>query len=194
MSPVQTRTRPLPIESGIWVVVFGELSVFTLFFSVFLYYRALSPELFQASSATLSQGLGALNTIILLTSSWFVASAVSAFQQVSGRERALRYFVCAFMCGAAFVLVKIFEYGSALGDGVNVLTDEFFMFYFMLTGIHLMHLLVGMILLGATALHLRGALATGSTTSDTLVGFSSCFWHMLDIVWIVLFPLLYLLQ
>lgn len=194
MSSANARTPPLPVESGIWVVVFGELSIFTLFFSVFLYYRALSPELFAASSATLDQGLGALNTVILLTSSWFVASAVTAIQQAGGRERALRYFSCALACGAAFVLVKVFEYGGALRDGVNVLTDEFFMFYFMLTGIHLMHLLVGMALLGATALQLRGSLATGNATSNTLVGFSSCFWHMLDIVWIVLFPLLYLLQ
>jgi nitric oxide reductase NorE protein len=68
------------------------------------------------------------------------------------------------------------------------------MFYFMLTGIHLLHLVVGLILLVATMLHLRRVRSPGRAINEELVGFSSCFWHMIDIVWIVLFPLLYLLQ
>ena len=90
--------------------------------------------------------------------------------------------------------MKVFEYGGTFSNGVSVLTDDFFMFYFMLTGIHLLHLLVGMALLGATILHLRSSLATDGAISEALLGFASCFWHMLDIVWIVLFPLLYLLR
>jgi nitric oxide reductase NorE protein len=191
---VKGDRKPAQLEAGVWIVVLGELSVFTLFFTTFLYYRALSPSLFHASSATLSRDLGLLNTLILLGSSWFVASGVNALRTVNGRRRALSYFVGALGCGAAFVVVKVFEYGSAFREGVNVLTDEFFMFYFMLTGIHLLHLLFGMVLLGATILHLRGASATEGEVSDTLVGFSSCFWHMLDLVWIILFPLLYLLH
>ncbi len=185
---------PNQVEAGVWVVVLGELSVFTLFFTTFLYYRALSIDLFHASSATLSQTLGLLNTLILLGSSWFVATAVNALREVDRRRRALPHLAGALCCGAAFVAVKVFEYGRAFREGVNVLTDEFYMFYFMLTGIHLLHLVVGMALLGAMALHLRSALATDAEVSETLVGFSSCFWHMLDLVWIILFPLLYLLH
>ena len=194
MSTTAGEIEPLPVEAGVWVVVLGELCVFTLFFTTFLYYRALSPELFDSSRATLSQGLGAVNTLLLLTSSWCVASAVRTLRNAGERKRALPRFVGAVICGAAFVVVKVFEYGGAFNSGVNVLTDDFFMFYFMLTGIHLLHLLVGMALLGATILHLRASLATDGAISETLVGFASCFWHMLDIVWIVLFPLLYLLR
>jgi nitric oxide reductase NorE protein len=194
MSTTAGELEPFPVEAGVWVIVLGELCVFTLFFVTFLYYRAFSPEVFEASRITLSQGLGAFNTLLLLTSSWFVASAVRALCGFTDRRKALHHFVGAFICGVAFVLVKIFEYGSAFSDGVNVLTDDFFMFYFMLTGIHLLHLLVGMTLLGAMILHLKGTLAANGEISQTLVGFSSCFWHMLDLVWIVLFPLLYLLR
>ena len=194
MSTTAGEIEPLPVEAGVWVVVLGELCVFTLFFTTFLYYRALSPELFDSSRATLSQGLGAINTLLLLTSSWYVASAVKALRNAGERKRALPRFLGALICGAAFVVVKVFEYGGAFSNGVSVLTDDFFMFYFMLTGIHLLHLLVGMALLGATILHLRSSFATNSAVSETLVGFASSFWHMLDIVWIVLFPLLYLLR
>ena len=194
MSATADQVEPLPVETGVWVVVLGELCVFTLFFATFLYYRALSPELFEASSATLSRNLGALNTMILLASSWCVASAVNALRSTRGRQQTLPYLLCAIGCGIAFVIVKVFEYGGAIGNGVNILTDDFYMFYFMLTGIHLMHLLVGLALLLATVFHLKGVLGANRALNDELVGFSSCFWHMIDIVWIVLFPLLYLLR
>ena len=172
----------------------GELSVFTLFFVTFLYYRAQSPELFEASSLMLRRDLGAVNTMILLASSWCVASASIAMRAGDEGRRALSFLAVAIACGLAFVLVKVFEYSGAVSSGVNVLTDEFFMFYFMLTGIHLMHLIVGLVLLTAMILHLRRVLPLGLAVNNELVGFSSCFWHMIDIVWIVLFPLLYLLQ
>ena len=86
------------------------------------------------------------------------------------------------------------EYGKAIESGVNVLTDDFFMFYFMLTGIHLSHVLVGITLLIATRNHIKGLASLDGSVSFSLVGFSSNFWHMLDLVWILLFPLLYLLK
>lgn len=186
--------EPLPVETGVWIVVLGELCVFTLFFATFLYYRAQSPEIFESSSLMLRRDLGALNTMILLASSWCVASATSLFTKEGGFAQARLYLLSAVACGVAFVVIKVFEYASVIRSGLTIVTDDFFMFYFMLTGIHLMHLLVGLALLGATLLHLRNALADHRPVNDELVGFASCFWHMIDIVWIVLFPLLYLLR
>jgi len=194
MIAAANEPEPFPVEAGVWVVVLGELCVFTLFFITFLYYRAFSPELFEESRTLLSRDLGALNTIILLTSSWCVAAAVKALNVPKQRSRALPLLLGALGCGTAFVIVKGFEYSGAINAGINVLTDEFFMFYFMLTGIHLLHLLVGMGLLTATTLHLRSVIATNGVVSEPLVGFASCFWHMLDLLWIILFPLLYLLR
>jgi nitric oxide reductase NorE protein len=194
MTVTTGEPEPFPVEAGVWVVVLGELCVFTLFFTTFLYYRSFNPELYEQSRTLLSQDLGALNTIILLTSSWCVASAVKALKNPEGRPQALPLLMGALGCGMAFVVVKVFEYGGAINEGINVLTDEFFMFYFMLTGIHLLHLLVGMGLLAATTVHLRRVIVTNGEVSEPLVGFASCFWHMLDLLWIILFPLLYLLR
>ena len=185
---------PLPVETGVWIVVLGELCLFTLFFATYLYYRALSPELFEASSATLRRDLGAFNTLVLLASSWCVACAAKALHTAVGRRQAVSYLAGAFGLGIVFVVVKVFEYKGAITGGVNVLTDDFYMFYFMLTGIHLLHLLVALALLAVLIQHLRSALVNDDTVSDELVGFTSCFWHMIDIVWIILFPLLYLLH
>ena len=194
MTAAADRVEHLPVETGVWIVVLGELSVFTLFFVTFLFYRGLSPELYEASSSLLRRDLGAINTLILLASSWCVASAAIALRVTGASRRALAYLAAAIALGLAFVVVKVFEYWGAIANGVNVLTDEFFMFYFMLTGIHLMHLIVGLVLLVATTRHLRHVLPVGQPINEELVGFSSCFWHMIDIVWIVLFPLLYLLH
>lgn len=194
MTAAVDRVEHLPVETGVWVVVLGELSVFTLFFVTFLYYRGLSPDLFEVSSGLLRRDLGAVNTLILLASSWCVASAAIALRVTGADRRTLAYLAAAVACGLVFVAVKILEYWSAITSGVNILTDEFFMFYFMLTGIHLMHLVVGLVLLVVTIRHLRGVLPRGQPVNDELVGFSSCFWHMIDIVWVVLFPLLYLLH
>ncbi len=194
MDAAEDRVEHLPVETGVWIVVLGELSLFTLFFVTFLYYRALSPEVFEASSALLNRDLGALNTLLLLASSWCVASAATALGVVDDSRRVLAYLTGAIACGLAFVGIKIFEYSSVVASGINVATDEFFMFYFMLTGIHLMHLVVGLVLLVAITLHLRRALPPGQSINAELVGFAFCFWHMIDIVWIILFPLFYLLH
>lgn len=174
-------------------MVLGELTLFAIFFTTFLYYRGQSPEVFEISRASLRQDLGALNTVLLLTSSWFVAFAVRKFR--AGEYFLVsRYFVGALVCGLGFVVVKITEYGIAYRSGVSVLTDDFYMFYFMLTGIHLLHVLVGITLLGSTIVHIRSNVARNRPISFALVDFASSFWHMLDLVWIVLFPLLYLLR
>ena len=104
MSTTAGELEPFPVEAGVWVIVLGELCVFTLFFVTFLYYRAFSPEVFEASRITLSQGLGALNTLLLLTSSWFVASAVRALCGFTDRRKALHHFV-----GARLSLLRLLD-------------------------------------------------------------------------------------
>jgi len=186
---------PLLIFLVWWIVLNLQLlRVFTLFFATFLYYRALAPEQFAASSGNLSQDIGLLNTLILLASSWCVASAMQHLDAGGAPQQILRLLLAALVCGGVFAGLKVFEYQRVASTGVNVLTDNFYMFYFMFTGIHLVHLLAGMALLGGTTMHLRRVLATGSESNRELIGFASCFWHMVDMIWIVLFPLLYLLQ
>lgn len=194
MKPPEVPTTKIKVEEGVWVLVLGELSVFTLLFATFLYYRAYSPELYEVSRASLHQGLGALNTIVLLSSSYFVAAETRSMGAAGKFESARKQLLCGIACGLLFVVIKVVEYSSVISEGATLASNEFFMFYFVLTGIHLMHLVVGLALLSGIALQMRNQLAGNGHLSESLTGFSVSFWHMLDIVWIVLFPLLYLLR
>ena len=194
MNTTATAQESAQAEDGVWVFVFGELSMFTLLFATFLYYRAASPDVYQASQAALLHGMGAFNTLLLLASSYFVAASTAAMRRPDQSALALRRMRLAIACGGGFVLVKTLEYGHAFHAGHDVLSNGFFMFYFTLTGIHLMHVLVGLGLLGLLHTQLKNRHAEAGHVSPALIGFSTNFWHMVDIVWIVLFPLLYLLR
>jgi nitric oxide reductase NorE protein len=189
LAPAVARSHRVPGEPGVWVLIGGDLVLFSFLFATFLFYRGEATDLFAAGRAQLDQTLGLLNTLLMLTSSWFVASGVAASRQ--GREGIpQRCFALALACGAAFVVVKYFEYGDKLRSGVTMMTNDFFMFYFAYTGLHLIHVLIGMGVLGAMTLHARARRA--STLNASLVESGASFWHLVDLLWIVLFALLYL--
>ena len=183
--------RRMPGEEGIWIFIFGDMLVFSLFFSTFLYYRGQDVELFAASHAQLSQLFGALNTLLMLSSSWFVATAVQGARR--NRPRAPRAcFLLAFVCGAGFVLVKYFEYGAKIRAGITLNSNDFFMYYYMFTGIHLLHVLIGM----GVLLYLARSSWAGRYDGNTVRNLESggSFWHVVDLLWIVLFALFYLVK
>ena len=98
-------------------------------------------------------------------------------------------FALAFACGAAFATVKFFEYRQQLVLGHSPASNEFYAFYFVLTGLHLVHVLIGMIVLTILWRKVRGGKA-----SLRFVESGATYWHMVDLVWVVLFPLLYLIR
>src|SRR5690242_9648745 len=140
--PVSLEERHMPAESGVWLFVFGDMMVFSMFFLTYLYYRGKDVALFVDSQIRLNQTIGVLNTFLMLTSSWFVATAVHAARRREGAGRPLG-FILAIGCGLAFVVVKLFEYGEKIRSGITLTTNAFYMFYYMLTGIHLIHVLIG---------------------------------------------------
>lgn len=171
------------------MLIFGDLGVFSVFFLTFAYYRGLDPALYHRSSATLSPVLGSVNTLLMLTSSWFVATALHLARQAR-QAASRRCFALGLACGLAFVGVKFIEYGEKFSSGINLTTNDFYMFYFVLTCIHLLHVLIGIAVLAflmrqvsADALHERRIQHLESGAS---------FWHLVDLLWIVLFGLLYL--
>ncbi len=183
--------RRVPGEAGIWVLILGDMSAFGAFFGTFLYYRAQDTAVFVESQRLLSQHFGAINTLLLLISSWFVVIALNAAR--TGRlQITRRLLACAWLCGLAFVAVKYFEWGDKLRAGITPATNDFFMYYFIFTGIHLLHLVIGLGVLGfLVALAQRPQL----TARDHMnLESGACFWHMVDLLWIVLFPLLYLIK
>jgi len=182
--------RHLPGEAGIWLFICGDLLVFSLFFVTFLYYRGQELALFRAARLHLDQGLGALNTLFMLSSSWFVASGVRAVR--GGAARMAPYcFALAWACGCGFGVVKFFEYRAKIRAGITLNTNDFYMYYYMFTGIHFMHVLIGMgVLAFLTRYTWRGACDARKIRN---IESGASFWHVVDLLWIVLFALLYLI-
>ncbi len=180
----------LPGEAGIWVLVLGDMCVFGLFFGVFTYFQGLNPELYSQSQATLNTHYGAVNTLLLLLSSWLVVVAVDGLRE-GHNIRAAKFLISAFLCGAGFCVIKVIEYSEKISSGIGITTNEFFMYYYVLTGLHFLHVLIGM----AVLIYLAGKTRRELSDKDIQVFESGAiFWHMVDLLWIVIFPLLYLVN
>ncbi len=189
--PVGHPGGHIPGEAGVWILILGEMSFFSALFVAFLHYRAMDVAGFTASQAHLSKAIGLTNTLLLLTSSLFVALAVRAVAQ--GRTAlAPRLFAAGVVCAIGFVLLKGGEYYELLSHGIAVNSNVFYGFYFALTALHLVHVLIGSALLIVLALVSRRRLAKPSHFA--LVESGGCFWHMVDLLWIIIFPLLYLVE
>jgi len=181
----------MPGEEGVWVFIFGDMMVFSLFFITFLYYRGQNVELFVTSQTHLNQSFGALNTFFMLTSSWFVAMAVQAARRNLGKFTPI-LFSLAFGCGFGFAVVKVLEYSEKIRAGITLTTNDFFMYYYIFTGIHFMHVLIGMGVLAVLTRYSWSGEFSAVKIRNLESGAS--FWHVVDLLWIVLFALLYLIK
>lgn len=185
---MQVRTTRLVGEPGAWLFVIGDMLLFGLFFVVYAYHYVHAIEAFQASAGRLSLTLGLVNTLLLLTGSWFVASAVHIARE--GGAGAHRCVQAAVFCGVGFVVVKAVEWGERFVVGDTPMSDDFFMFYFMLTGIHLMHVLAG---LGLLCFLLKVSRRSSLDANGIrIMEIGGIVWHLVDLLWIVLFSLFYL--
>jgi nitric oxide reductase NorE protein len=184
-------TRRVPGEEGIWVFVLGDMGIFALFFGTFMYSRARNPDTFALAHAHLHTALGTLNTVLLLTSSLMVAMGVLRVA-VDRRQAAARYFTAGTACGAGFVVVKAVEWTQLFRAGIGVGSGEYFSYYFMFTGIHLLHVLIGLAILVRMIVLVRKP--TVSDAQRRLCETGGIFWHMVDVLWIVLFAIFYLVR
>jgi nitric oxide reductase NorE protein len=180
----------VPGENGVWVLIFGDMVAFAAFFGVFVYSRGENPVLFDESRTHLSVGYAVANTVLLLTSSLFVAAAVRDFRS-GGRQLAPRLIVLAGVCGFGFVVSKALEYHEKLASGITLTTNTFYTFFFTMTGIHLLHLIIGLIGLG---IMWRLARRTEKPGNLLVIEVGASYWHMVDLLWIIIFPLLYLVR
>lgn len=185
------HTRRIPGESGTWVFLFGDMLVFGAFFVTFLVERAKAPEVFDTARATLHLGVGVLNTLVLLTSSLLVVLALNALRAGAG-SIATRATAGAMAFGLVFIALKVYEYISLATAGHGPGANDFYLYYFILTGLHLFHVCLG---LGALSFVLtQTRRAELSDTRTALVEGAACFWHLVDLLWIFLFALLYLVS
>jgi nitric oxide reductase NorE protein len=178
----------LPGDLDMWVMVLGDLVIFGGYFVVYMVFRALRPEAFAVAQQGVHVGAGVVNTVVLLTSSMFMALGVIAARE--GRSRAAGRLVLATAgCGVVFVLVKAWEWQATIAAGHTV-ADEFFSFYFVFTGVHLAHVLLGLLILGVVVRELRDP----RKRRQSIVEQGAVYWHLVDLLWVVIFAVLYLMR
>lgn len=171
----------LPGELLMWVLILSELAVFGAGLLAFLAVRLTDPDGFAEAQSHLHRTGAAANTLVLVTSGWLAAVATRA--AYAGRVRLVRLaLVPAIALGAVFLVLKGAEYADLFALGIGTETHAFYTFSFLLTGFHAAHVLAGMILLA-----LVGWLATPRAVET-----GAAFWHMVDLVWVLLFPVVYL--
>lgn len=190
----RTSTEPaeiegLPAEIGIWIFVLGDMTIFGAFFVTFLVEARQHQPAFVLAAGELARPLGLLNTVVLLTSSLIVALALAAHRG-SNVVKTRRLLLAAAVCGGIFGVVKAFEYSLEISHAHAPGTGLFFTFYFVLTGVHLLHVLIGTGLV--LAWRSRTQRIDGWTPNRRFAETAAIYWHMVDLLWVVIFALLYL--
>jgi nitric oxide reductase NorE protein len=187
-APVGELER-IPGEPDMWVFVVFESLVFASYFCVYLYYRTQDETGFLAAQSALHLPLGVVDTILLLTSSW--AMARCALQARAGDHRsacAYAYATAAF--GGAFLALKVVEWVSLVHEGHTFTSSEFMQHFFFLTGMHAIHLLIGFVVLGVLVRQLADPRRRSLTTIETC----TTYWHTVDLYWVLIFALLYVVR
>ncbi len=183
-------THP-PGDLAIWFFILAELLVFAVFFLAYAWTRHANVELFDEFQLTLDRRAGVINTLALLTSSYAVVRAVAAIRS-DLRRACVGWLLVALMLGGVFLLVKLLEYQHHFELGINLRTNIFYMFYLSLTFFHFMHVVMGMIIL--IAITFKARRGAYSPTQHTGVETGASYWHMVDLVWLILFPLVYVMR
>ncbi len=189
VTPERQRTPHLPGDAHIWVMVLGDLVIFGAYFLIFMIYRAMTPGEFLAAQQHLDITVGVANTIVLLTSSWFVARGVLAARD-GNHPRAVRLTYLGGGFGVLFMVIKAYEWATKIADGHGIASNGFFSFYYMLTGVHLFHVALGVLILGVVVRELRNP----RRRRMSLVESGAIYWHMVDLLWIVIFGLFYVMR
>jgi len=187
-----------PGDLAIWIVIYIEFITFSLLFLGYAFSRGLDVELFNASQLVVSQTSGFVNTFILITSSYFVVKAVQSIRgmtaktQKDSNKEASKWLLFAIICGIAFLVVKVTELSHIFGMGIHLSTNTYFMFYIMLTVFHFLHVLLGSVILYIIYKKTKsyGYLPNDASGIET----GASYWHMVDLLWIVLFPLVYIIR
>jgi nitric oxide reductase NorE protein len=178
-----------PGTDGLWTFVFIDMVIFLMIFLTFMSERLGRVQLFAESQLHLNEIFGFANTLILLTSSWMVVEAIQAARRSDGTG--IRWFLgWAWMLGLAFSINKFVEYYLKIRAGITPATNSFFSFYYFITMVHFLHVIAGMLFIG----YCRGNARHRAGTADYITGLENVglFWHFVDVLWIFIFPLLYM--
>ena len=181
MSPPRSLLEAFPGELIMWVLIISELAVFCVCLLILLALRLTDPALFAASQDQLHRAAAVINAVVLVSSGYLAARAVTAVRQGAA---ARGWLLGAAGLGVVFLGLKAVEYADAISKGIGVETNAFFTFYYLLTGFHAAHVVAGIVILLLVAIRPQPAAVQAGAQ----------FWHMVDLVWVLLFPIIYLLQ
>lgn len=192
---------PEASKIGMWLFIFTELLLFGVLFIIYSVYRYLNHSAFDLAAEELDTYIGAVNTIILLISSMTIAMSTTSLQK-RNKNFTLLLTGTTFVLGVVFLINKFFEWSGKFDHGIIPGSDYlisnfsqgeilFFGLYFIMTGLHALHIIIGLILIGIVIWRV----ATGSIHADrpVLLENTGLYWHLVDLIWIFLFPLFYLI-
>ena len=172
-----------------WILITLELITFGIALIDLVAYSRENPELYHESRLKLNTTYGAINTVFLLVSGFFMATTVHLFKQQIF-DRSLFYLKLTMLGGFLFLALKTVEYYEKLKLGLTLDFNAFFSFYWLLTGFHVIHVFVGLIILSFFYFSLKKPKAQPKLED---VEASATFWHMCDLIWLLLFPVIYLI-
>ncbi|MFH2052985.1 MAG: cytochrome c oxidase subunit 3 [bacterium] len=186
-------------KTGMWLFLFTELLLFGGLFLIYAVYRSMDGAAFHHAAEELNRTLGVTNTVVLLTSSLTMVLSVSALQR-GNRGRSLAMLTATFLLSCCFLVIKYFEWSAKYHHGIFPGTEHihalpageglFFSLYFMMTGLHGIHVVVGMIAMAIVFAKVR----SGSINQDRhgALEYVGLYWHLVDLIWVFLLPLFYL--
>ncbi len=171
----------------IWILILLELITFGVSLIVLVLSSKENPSVYELSASHLNATYGAMNTIFLLTSGFFMATSVHQFKN-KNIEKSKLFLKLTMAGGILFLILKSFEYSQKIELGLTLGYDTFFNFYWLLTGFHVVHIIVGLVIL----LFIHKSLSSQNAQIEDVEA-SAAFWHMCDLIWLLLFPVLYLI-
>lgn len=187
------------VRTGMWLFLYSEVILFGGLFVLYAAYFHRYPEFFVEGGKELNRIIGTLNTIVLLVSSFTVAASITAIQR-SKKGQAIYLLLFSIFCGFVFLVNKYFEWGAKFHHDIYPNSDKlvfgepglniFFGLYYVITGLHGIHVIIGMVLLTIALVYV----IRGKVTADrfAMLENAGLYWHLVDLIWIFVFPLFYL--
>lgn len=197
---MSTQHDSTGIRIGMWLFLYTEIILFGGLFVLYAVYFYKYPGEFSKSGKELNRLIGSLNTVILLVSSFTVAASITAIR-CQAKKFCLMLLAASFLCGVAFLINKYFEWGHKIAHGIYPNSPDltngphgrniFFGLYYTITGLHGLHVIIGMTLLSISFVLVYKNTITAQRFA--LLENSGLYWHLVDLIWIFVFPLFYLI-
>ena len=186
-------------KTGMWLFLFTEVLLFGGLFLIYSVYRGMHTPDFHHAAGELNKFMGVTNTFVLLTSSLTMVMSVNALQR-NQVGKSLGFLIGTFGLSCAFLVIKFFEWSAKYSHGLFPGTEHihelphgeglFFNLYFMMTGLHGIHVVIGMIIMTVVLFKIRSGAV--SSTNFRMLEYTGLYWHLVDLIWIFLLPLFYL--